>query len=206
MEVYGVIPVSENRITEEQSGYIDLSSPRSSYPEGKRLSETLCYAYWHEYDVPVKVARLSQTFGAGVSQDDNRVFMQFARSVLKKKDIILHTDGSSYGNYCYTSDAVRALLFLLFKGINGEAYNICNEKSTMTIREMAELVAEKVGCGDISVITKNISNDITGYAPTNGLRLSSKKIEQLGWSPVYSQEESYRRLLRELLEEGDGAI
>jgi UDP-glucuronate decarboxylase len=206
MEVYGVIPHSETRITEEQLGFIDLFSPRSCYPEGKRLCEMLCYAYWHEYQVPVKIARLSQTFGPGVSINDKRVFMQFALSVINKEDIILHTDGTSYGNYCYTSDTVGAILLLLLNGKNGEAYNVCNEDSTMTIKDMAELVAQKIASNSISVVTKIMSNDTTGYAPKNGLRLSSQKLKQLGWKPEFSLEDSYRRMLAELLAEKDITI
>ena len=62
MEVFGTTterrPLSENDL-----GYIDLSSPRSSYPEGKRFAENMCCSYASEYSVPVTAARLVQTFG-----------------------------------------------------------------------------------------------------------------------------------------------
>lgn len=206
MEVYGAVPFSEKLVTEEQSGFINLFNPRSCYPGGKRLCEMLCHAYWHEYHVPVKIARLSQSFGPGVSLKDKRVFMQFIMSVINKKDIVLHTDGTSYGNYCYTSDTVRAILLLLFNGKNGEAYNVCNENSTVTIKDMAELVAQKIACNRISVVTKSLTNDTTGYAPKNGLRLSSQKLRQLGWEPEFSLEESYSRMLAELLAIEDNII
>jgi UDP-glucuronate decarboxylase len=201
MEVYGTVTYNEQLVTEDQLGFINLFNPRSCYPEGKRLCEMLCYAYWHEYNVPVKIARLSQTFGPGVNLNDNRIFMQFTKSVLNNENIILHTDGASYGNYCYTSDAVRAILLLLLSGKNCEAYNICNEKSTMTIKDMAELVADKIACNAVSVVTNILSNEITGYAPGNGLRLSSQKLKKLGWEPEFSLEDSYRRMLAELIEE-----
>ncbi|MBN2419859.1 MAG: NAD-dependent epimerase/dehydratase family protein [Deltaproteobacteria bacterium] len=201
MEVYGVIPYSENLVTEDQLGFINLFNPRSCYPEGKRLCEMLCYAYWHEYKVPVKIARLSQTFGPGVSPNDKRVFMQFAQSVIDKNDIVLHTDGYSYGNYCYTSDTARAILLLLLEGHNGEAYNICNEDSTMTIKDMADLVANKIAGNSISVAKNITSNNITGYAPKSGLRLSSQKLRLLGWTPEYNLEDAYRRMLSELIEQ-----
>jgi dTDP-glucose 4,6-dehydratase len=76
--------------------------------------------------VSVVITRLCQTFGAGVAYDDNRVFAQFARSVIEKKDIVLRTKGETYRNYCYTRDAVVALFLLLCKGRAGEVYNIAN--------------------------------------------------------------------------------
>ena len=61
------------------------------------MAESLCVGYRHQYQVPVKMARLSQTFGPGVSYEDNRVFAQFARAVLEKSDIILRTKGRLFG-------------------------------------------------------------------------------------------------------------
>lgn len=104
MEVYGTVASADNhRTTEDELGYIALSSVRSCYPEGKRLCENMCVCYAAQYGVPVKIARLSQTFGAGVSLNDNRVFAQFAKAAIAGKDIVLHTKGSSNGNYCYTA-------------------------------------------------------------------------------------------------------
>ena len=77
------------------------------------MCENMCVAYGTQYEVPVKIARLAQTFGAGVLPGENRVFAQFARSAMKGSDIVLHTEGKSEGNYCYTADAVRALLTIL---------------------------------------------------------------------------------------------
>ena len=65
LEYYGQI-LDEILITEDVIGYINPTSPRSSYPLGKRAAEYLCVSYYNEYDVPVKIARLTQTFGAGV--------------------------------------------------------------------------------------------------------------------------------------------
>ena len=98
LEYYGQI-LSDKIITEDVQGYIDPVSPRSSYPMGKRTAEYLCVAYATEYNIPVKIARLTQTFGAGVSKDDNRVFAQFARSIINGTDIVLHTTGESAKPY-----------------------------------------------------------------------------------------------------------
>jgi nucleoside-diphosphate-sugar epimerase len=193
MEVYGRTKLAEVR--EADLGYLDLSNPRSSYPESKRLCESLCVAYAAQYGVPVKIARLAQTFGAGTPKDDTRVFAQFARSAVAGRDIELHTEGKSHGNYCCVSDAVRGILTILLKGTNGEAYNIANPAASMTIREMAELVANEVAGGKIKVVV-NVPEDIQkrGYAPDVGYILNTDKLNALGWQPKYGLADMYRRM------------
>ena len=196
MEVYGQVEKSE--VYEDDLGYIDLSIPRSSYPESKRFCEALCTAYYKQYGIPVKIARLARTFGGGVHPTDTRVFAQFARSAIKGVDIELHTDGKSVGNYCYISDAVRGLFTLLLKGSNGQAYNIANPNASMTIRQMAELVADKVCGGKIKVVV-NVPDDIKerGYLHDVGFVLNIDKIKKLGWLPKYGLCEMYEKMIED---------
>ena len=88
LEVYGTPEKDADLITENDYGYIEPLSVRSSYSEGKRMVECLCASYAHEYSVPVKIARLSQTFGPGVAYEDGRVFAEFARCALEQRDIV----------------------------------------------------------------------------------------------------------------------
>lgn len=196
MEVYGQINCSDGRrVIEEELGELDLSNIRSCYPMAKRMAENFCHLYYHEYGVPVKIARLAQTFGRGVRTDDSRVFAQFARSVKENKDIVLHTKGNSVGNYCDIDDAVEAILFLLENGKPSEAYNIVNEANTMTIREMAELVTDKIANGKISVVYDIPEDNKYGYAKETGLRLSGSKMKALGWEAKTGLEEMYRSVI-----------
>lgn len=194
MEVYG--QYLDGRITEEALGYINLANPRSSYPESKRFCEMLCVSYAAQYKLPAKIARLAQTFGAGTPKDDTRVFAQFTRSAMKGETIVLHTEGASQGNYCYTSDAVRGLMILLLKGNPGCAYNIVNPGASMTIRQMAELVANEVFQGKVKIVV-NIPEDLAkrGYAPPVGHQLSADKMTALGWTPQYGLKQMYGRLV-----------
>ena len=194
MEVYGVVD-KPYRIKEDELGFVDESNPRSCYPLGKRKAEELCQKYFHEQAIPVKIARLSQTFGKGVLSNDNRVFMSFAKSVATNEDIVLHTQGSSMGNYCDIEDAIEAIKLLLIKGVNGEAYNVVNESNTMTICEMAELVVDKIAGGKIKVRVEEKDLSVTGYAPNTGLRLSSEKLHNLGWRPVKNLVQMYESIL-----------
>lgn len=202
MEVYGQINKTLGKVSEDELGYLNMKSVRSCYPESKRICECLCISYYSEYNVPIKIARLAQTFGAGVSKDDTRVFAQFAKSVIQEKDIILHTDGKSVGNYCYTADVIKGILILLLNGVNGEIYNISNEDTNMTILEMAELVSNKIAGGKISLVINKDSNMLENlYAPPVIMKLSSDKIRKLGWQPEYGIEEMYHRMIGELLGE-----
>lgn len=200
MEAFGVVLPSTQRATEKDLGQIDLTNPRSCYPEGKRMAECICAAYASEYQVPVKIARLSQTFGSGITYSESRVFAQFAKAAIEGHDIVLHTKGLSWGNYCYTRDTVLALLMLLTKGNAGEAYTISNEDSNVRIKDMAQMVADKIASGKIKVVFDIPESPLTyGYAPDTELHLSSAKMQALGWKPSISLEETYRRMIQSML-------
>ena len=199
MEVFGSVD-TERRLREDELGQIRLDAVRSCYPEAKRLAELLCHCYAEEYGVPVRVARLAQTFGAGVGATENRVFAQFARSALRGEDIVLHTRGKSVGNYCYTRDTIRALFLLLTAGEKGAAYSVVNEETSRSIAEMAALVAEKFSNGRSRVVFDIPEDGRYGYAPDTKLRLSADKIRALGWQAEIDLEEMYRRMLPDLEE------
>lgn len=179
LEYYGQ-NLDDNVIVEDFQGHIDMNSPRSSYPMGKRAAEYLCTAYAEEFNVPVKIARLTQTFGAGIAKDDNRVFAQFAKSIVKGQDIVLHTTGESAKPYCYTTDCISGILYILLKGHNGEAYNVANPETYISIRQLAEYLCKEFN-PNVKVVTELDST--LGYAPVTRLRLSSDKLMGLGWRP-----------------------
>ena len=199
MEVYGNLEPEHGEIKENELGYIDLTNIRSGYPESKRMAECLCAAYASEYGVNVRTARLAQTFGAGISKTENRVFAQFARSVLNGDDIILHTKGDKANCYCYTSDAVAGILLLLTKGENGQAYNVANMDTFCSIREMAEifLIFDEMKKSKLRIeIPENVAS--LGYAPSSILKLNSEKLMKLGWTPQYDMKSMAFRLLESL--------
>ena len=195
MEAFGRTDPALERVAEKDIGFIDLMSVRSCYPESKRLVENLCVCYAKEYGLPVVSARLAQTFGAGVSKTETRVFAQFARSAIEKKDIVLHTKGMSVGNYVYTADAAEAIFLLLKQGAPGETYTVANEATSIRIRDMAQMVADRLANGEIRVVFDIPEQNTFGYAPDVEMRLSSKKLQALGWTPQVDLEEAYRRLI-----------
>lgn len=193
MEVYGTITDDTTPVTEDVQGYVDPLNPRSSYPMGKRVAETMCISYYREYGVPVKIARLTQTFGPGVDVDsDNRVFAQFTRSVKNGEDIVLHTEGKTKRMYLHVYDAVSAILCLLLKGVNGEAYNVANENTYCSIREIAEYVRD-VFAPETNVVVRQANVGI--YPSEMKLRMSTKKMKCLGWCPRFGLTEMFGAII-----------
>lgn len=188
LEIYGVN--EKENIKERDYGYIDILNPRSSYSESKKMVETMCISYGTEYGVPVKIARLAQTFGAGVSISDNRVFAQFAKAIINKENIILHTKGETKRNYCYTTDAVRGIFTILTKGENNNAYNVANENSYCSISEMAYLLEN-----EYTKVEYKIDEVNRGYNPTVKIALNTEKLNALGWEAKVNLKEMFDRLI-----------
>ncbi|MBF0819538.1 NAD-dependent epimerase/dehydratase family protein [Streptococcus acidominimus] len=183
LEVYGAFE-NQKDVSENDFGYLNPANARSSYSEGKRLAESLCIAYATQYYLPVKIARLSQTFGPGVNYQDNRVFAQFVRSVIEKRDIVLHTSGRTERNYCSIKDAVTGILYVLIMGQSEEAYNVANEDTLISIKDMAGLVASLDGNSITKVVFDLQDIKKFGYNPEVKLKLLTGKLESLGWKPT----------------------
>ena len=199
MEVYGGIHCRE-KVDERHASFVDTMIPRSSYPEVKRMVESLCACYADEYGVPAKSIRLTQTFGTGIRKSDNRVFAQFTHSAMNHEDIIMFTKGGTEHSYLYTADAVSAILTVLLKGDAGESYNAANEQTYCSIKEMAETVAnldiikEKYN-GPVSVVIDESKNNGKMYPPELYMDLDTKKIQQLGWKVTRNLKEMFTRMI-----------
>lgn len=198
LEIYGAFKNIDNIVTvkETDAGYIDTMAVRSSYSEGKRMVENICKAYQSEYNIPIKIARLCQTFGSGVEYKDNRVFAQFARAIIEHKDIILKTKGETVRNYCYTTDAISGLLTILSKGNIGEAYNIANMETTISIADMAQFVCDMYPDSGSKVVFDIVEDSSKlGYNQVLKLQLCSDKLSDLGWKPDFGLKNMFRNLI-----------
>ena len=200
LEVYGVVDFSIASVSEDMNGTLDSMSVRSSYSEGKRMVECMCASYAAEYNLPIKVARLCQTFGPGVSYGDNRVFAQFARSIIEGNDIVLKTDGSTERNYCYTKDAITGILTVLLSGNAGEAYNVANKDTLITIRGMAEMLIGLYPKSGTSLVF-DIAEDVTklGYNPKVKMNLDTAKLESLGWTATVPLKDMFKNLIDSMI-------
>lgn len=180
MEMYGY-PEKGHVVWENEAGAMSPLDLRNSYPISKQMCESLCCAYVGEYGVPAKIARLTQTFGPGVNYNDTRIFAYFARCMVEKKNIVLKTRGETERCYLYTADAVTAILSILLKGSNGEAYNCANEETYCSISEMAEMVAKEAG---IAVEYQIEDEEKNGFPQTLYMHLDTRKLKSLGWRPI----------------------
>ena len=187
-EVYG--ECSDSVFTETSSGYIDILSPRSCYPSSKRAAETLCTSYCQEYGCEIVIARPCHTYGPFFTESDNRVYAQFIRNVLRGENIVMKSLGQQYRSWIYVVDCAAAILLLLDKGQSGEAYNVANDESNITIRQLAEKTA---AIADRKVIIDACEGGNT--TPISHAVFSTQKLESLGWHPLFTIEEGLRHTI-----------
>lgn len=192
IEVYGQKEDDSQLTSENDYGYLDYLCSRSCYPESKKLIEAMCVSYANEYGVKAKIARLTQTIGADIRPTDNRVFVQFAKSVAEGKNIILHTDGKSSKSYIHAVDVVSAFFYIVFKGKSGDAYNVANRETYTSIIGLANFVVENF---NPNIRVEIVKNDDFGYAPDTKVNLSTKKIECLGWQAKIDLYEMFESLI-----------
>lgn len=196
MEMYGVI---DGETSETQQGFIDPLDVRSSYSLGKRTAELLCKSYNSEYSIPTINVRLAMCFGPGIPLNDNRVCKYCCDQAIKSEPIILKSSGKTRLNFCYTADAARGIFLLLQKGIDGEAYNLCNNYEQYDIAKMAQTIAS---FNNSKVIIEN-SSEKTGFAPDNTMILLNDKIRKLGWKPQNDTEQALRKTYEYIKEENE---
>lgn len=178
-EVYGQPNGDMDDFAEDYCGGLDLSSPRSCYPEGKRAAEVLCQSYISQYGVDAVIVRPCHLFGPTMTCKDSRAVSEFLRSAAAGRDIVMKSDGLLERSHCYVVDAAAALLLVLRDGKRGEAYNIADERYQMRVREFARRAA---GAGGCQVVFEN-PNEVeqAGYSKSKRMVLDASKVEDLGW-------------------------
>lgn len=192
MEAFGEV-LDDKKRKEEELGFVPLTNPRSSYPEAKRLCELLCYSYSVEYNLPVYIARLAQTFGAGTVKTDTRIFGYLARCAINKEDIVLGTKGESFGNYCYLGDTLASFFYILAKGNKGETYNVVGDDTRVRIIDLANLVKEKIAHNSINIKFDLSSGGV--YPKPTLLNMSNESLKSIGWKPKFSLQEMFERMI-----------
>lgn len=189
-EIYG--EGDGKKFIETDSGYIDCATPRACYPSSKRAAETLCVSYIEEYGADIVIARPCHTYGPFFTESDNRVYAQFIRDIETGKDIVLKSPGLQYRSWLYVVDSATALLTILQKGQKGEAYNVANELSDITIRQLAELLAK----AEEKKVVLDIDKKTGNTTPITHATFSTTKIAQLGWQPMTKIEDGLAHTLR----------
>lgn len=186
-EIYGISSDPQSYFKEEDYGYVDILNPRSCYPESKRAAETLCASYYSQYGVRAVIARLCHVYGSAITERNSRADAQFLRNAANGQDIVMKSLGEQIRSFCYAKDAATALLYILAKGIPGEAYNVANKSSIASIREYAETLAEISGVSIRNEFPEEA--EVRGYSLVSRAVLDASKLENLGWTPCYNLKE-----------------
>ena len=175
--VYGE-PRGIEIIGEEFLGVIDQKLGPSIYGETKKIGELMCYQSYLNGEIDLKILRPAHFYGPTVNLiGDSRIFSNFVFNILKDQDLVIKGDGFSKRSFGHVIDFSIGLLTVISNGKNGEAYNIGNDKSYMSINQLAEYFLE-------AYPGRKIKRLFQAGELSNKMLLSSKKIEELGWKPI----------------------
>ncbi len=179
-EVYGDPEIHPQ--SEDYRGNVNPIGPRSCYDEGKRVAETLAFDYHRQNNVDIRVARIFNTYGSRMLENDGRVVSNFVVQSLKGQPLTVYGDGSQTRSFCYVSDLVEGLMRLM----NGEHTGPINlgTPDEYTILELAQAVQKMVN-PDAEIIFKALPQD----DPRRRRPDITKAKTLLGWQPTVPLQE-----------------
>lgn len=181
IEIYGTTHGVE-KIDESTYGVIDAMKVRSCYPLSKKGCETLCLSYADEYNINIKIGRLSYIFGPGMKQGDSKIVAVFPKCIADGENIVMKSKGEQLRSYTYVTDAITGLFTVLLDGENGEAYNIASKKCITTIAGIAHTLVDSYPEKGLKVIFDLPTEaEAKGFSLIENAVLSSEKLESLGW-------------------------
>ena len=175
-EVYGDPDVHPQ--TEDYWGHVNPIGPRSCYDEGKRCAETLFFDYHRQHGLPIKVARIFNTYGERMHPADGRVVSNFIMQALSGKAITIYGDGRQTRSFCYVDDLIDGLVRLM--GSPDEVTGPINlgNPTEFTIRELAETIIDMTGSSS-SIVERPLPADDPRQRQPN----IEKARSLLGWEP-----------------------
>lgn len=199
VEIYGENRGDVEAFPEDYCGYINCNTLRAGYPESKRTCESLCQAYLSLGTLDPVIPRLPRTYGPTMLPSDTKAISQFIKNAIGRQDIVLKSEGNQFYSFLYVADVVAGMLWCLTKGKTGEAYNIADSGSDITLRDLAELIA---GFGGASVVFDLPDEaEKAGYSSATVAIMDASKLKGLGWQPRYSIAGGMDRTIR-MLKEG----
>lgn len=199
-EVYG--QTDNIRQHETDFGYLDPTTVRACYGESKRAAETLCVAYAHQYGTRCVIVRAYHTYGPGMALDDGRVFADFVADILAGRDIVIKSDGTARRPFCYIADAIVGFLTVLLKGETATAYNVGNDRTEVSVHELAKRLVSlhpERGLRVIMDSSQRSANYATSQVSRNCPDIS--RLAAFGWKPHTGIEDGFRRTLTSYAEE-----
>ena len=191
VEVYGQNCCNVDTFDEGYCGYIDCNTLRAGYPEAKRTSEALCCAYNQQYDVDSVNIRFARIYGPTLLNTDTKALSQFLGNALRGEDIVIKSAGNQVFGFLYCADAVAALLYVLLVGESRQAYNAQGDDESMTLREVAQMIADIAG---VKCTYKEPDKvEAAGFSTANRAVLNCRKLWGLGWKARYLLEDGLER-------------
>lgn len=185
-EVYGDPEV--NPQTENYLGNVSPNGPRSVYDEAKRFGEAIAMAYKRKFNVDVRIARIFNTYGPRMREDDGRVVSNFIVQALKGSPITVYGSGSQTRSFCYVDDMVGALKdFMETDGLSGEVVNLGNPDERR-IDDFARLIKELTGSKS-EIVFENMPID----DPKQRKPDISKAKKLLNWHPYVGLEKGLEK-------------
>jgi UDP-glucuronate decarboxylase len=187
-EVYGDPAVHPQK--EDYWGHVNPIGVRSCYDEGKRCAETLFFDYRRQHRLPIKVARIFNTYGPGMHPNDGRVVSNFIIQALRDQDITVYGSGEQTRSFCYVDDLVDGLMRLMEtpEEVTGPV-NLGNPVE-FTIRQLAESVIALTGSSSKIVNRPLPEDDPKQRQPDIGLAQ-----ELLKWAPRVQLQEGLKKTI-----------
>jgi len=198
-EVYG--DPEEHPQPEHYWGHVNPIGPRSCYDEGKRCAETLFFDYHRQHNLPIKVARIFNTYGPRMHPDDGRVVSNFIVQALKGESLTIYGDGSQTRSFCYVDDLVVGLIRLMRTEDDCTGPVNLGNPDEFQIKQLAERVLALVGSRSKIIYKELPQDDPQQRRPDITLAKA-----QLNWQPSIALDEGLRRTVeyfRALLAQGD---
>ncbi|MBR0458811.1 MAG: NAD-dependent epimerase/dehydratase family protein [Victivallales bacterium] len=192
-EIYGENRGDTELFDESYCGYIDCNTLRAGYPESKRCGEALCQAYLKQNGLDIVIPRLTRSYGPTLLASDTKAMSQFLRKGIAREDIVLKSAGTQFYSYTYVADAVSGLLTVLLCGETGQAYNIADQASDITLRDLASIIAENAGTKVVFDLPDAV--EAAGYSKATKARLNPAKLQALGWKAQYDIRRGIARTL-----------
>lgn len=195
-EVYGDPEVHPQR--EDYWGHVNPTGIRSCYDEGKRCAETLFFDYRRQHDLPIKVARLFNTYGPRMRPDDGRVVSNFIVLALRDEPITIYGDGLQTRSFCFVDDMIDGLVTLMDSDPSFTGPVNLGNTGEFTMLELAELVVELTGSKSPIVHRPLPQDDPTRRRPDISLAK-----EALGWEPRTALADGLERTIEHFRSSGD---
>jgi UDP-glucuronate decarboxylase len=198
-EVYG--DPEEHPQPEHYWGHVNPIGPRSCYDEGKRCAETLFFDYHRQHNLPIKIARIFNTYGPRMHPDDGRVVSNFIVQALKGESLTIYGDGSQTRSFCYVDDLVAGLIRLMRTEDDCTGPVNLGNPDEFQIKQLAERVLALVGSRSKIIYKELPQDDPQQRRPDITLAKA-----QLNWQPSIALDEGLRRTVeyfRALLAQGD---